>query len=159
MASGLQKATFTKDLLPKSIPLDIGNVQISMGTPAIITLAKHGLNTGDMFYLSMGSILGNLPNGLSTDTKYFVAPSVPVSINTFQIAPSYEESVKADGIRINTTGIQVGTVVLRCSIFYVRYRVISKDKNRYSHWSPIYHIVDPNPTSLLPGTSIDGGTV
>lgn len=161
MANGLQKAIFPKDSLPISIPFTIGSITISSTTPtnlvSTITAINHGLNTGDAFYLAMTTIENVSVVGLSPDTKYFVSGATK---NSFEISTSYAESVKVGGSRVGVSDIsQIITLTLLCSIYYVRYRIISKDKNRYSHWSPIYHVVDANPIILLPGTAIDGGKV
>lgn len=40
----------------------------------------------------------------------------------------------------------------------IRYRVVSDDRNRYSHWSPIYRINYPSGTILTGNTNIHANT-
>jgi hypothetical protein len=40
--------------------------------------------------------------------------------------------------------------------YFVRYRIVSEDRNSYSHWSPIYAVTDPNPGEVIV-VLLDGG--
>jgi hypothetical protein len=40
--------------------------------------------------------------------------------------------------------------------YYTRYRVISEDRNRFSHWSPVYFVEDPNTLTEV-FVVLDGG--
>jgi hypothetical protein len=72
---------------------------ISVANPAVITLASHGFNAGDVIKFTT---TGSLPTGMSISEKYFVLDDSPPSVNSFQI------SLELGGTAIETTGTQSG---------------------------------------------------
>lgn len=80
----------------------LGNPTISIASPAVITLASHGLvaNSNVQFTTS-----GTLPTGISAGTTYYVL-SMGLTTNTFEI------SLAQGGTAITTTGVQSGTHTL-----------------------------------------------
>ncbi len=72
---------------------------ISNGTPAVLTLASHGLSIGDAIQLSTD---GGLPAPLTTATVYYVI-AAGFSANAFEIA------LTPGGTAINTTTAGSGT--------------------------------------------------
>ena len=82
-----------------------GTVTISIASPGEITLATHGLVTGDTIELTTTSAL---PTGLSVNTNYYV---IYENANTFWLATSYANAIA--GTKINTSGSQSGVHSLR----------------------------------------------
>jgi microcystin-dependent protein len=82
-----------------------GTVTISIATPGEVTLATHGLATGDCIELTTTSAL---PTGLSANTNYYV---IYENANTFWLATSYANALA--GTKINTSGSQSGVHTLR----------------------------------------------
>lgn len=78
-------------------------VDISIGTPGVITWTAHGLQDGTPIKFST---TGALPTGIVAGTIYYV--KTPLT-NTFNIAAT------AGGIVINTTGSQSGTQTVTLS--------------------------------------------
>ena len=65
---------------------NIGNCTISNGSPAVITLANHGLREGDKIRFTTA---GTLPTGINPGTDYYVKPFTPTaSPNSFNISPN-----------------------------------------------------------------------
>ena len=83
-----------------------GTVTITIASPAVVTLASHGFQTGDMIYLTTTN--AQLPTGLSQNTIYYV---INVTTSTFRLATSAANA--AAGTAINTSGTQSGTHTLR----------------------------------------------
>lgn len=75
----------------------LGNPTITIASPAVITLANHGLTLNDIVVFSTS---GTLPTGIVAGTPYYV---VSPTTNTFEIAAT------ASGTPINTSGSQTGT--------------------------------------------------
>lgn len=88
-----------------AISPSVGTFTVTVATPAVVTLASHGLVTGDQVYLTT---TGALPTGLSANTLYYV---VYVDANTFNLATSRANAVA--GTKIATSGTQSGTHTLR----------------------------------------------
>lgn len=80
----------------------LGNPTISIATPAVITLASHGLIAGNTVVFTT---TGALPTGITQNVRYFVL-AAGLSANTFEI------SLTDGGAAINTTGSQSGTHTL-----------------------------------------------
>lgn len=88
----------------------LGNPTITIASPAVITLASHGLIAGDTVTFSTS---GSLPTGISAATTYYVI-SAGLTSSTFEIA------LTSGGTAINTTGSQSGTHTLtRTTPFFV----------------------------------------
>lgn len=82
-----------------------GTVTMTIASPCVVTLAAHGLQTGDSIYLTTS---GALPTGLSINTRYWV---VKVDANTFNLASSLANALA--GTKINTSGTQSGTHTMK----------------------------------------------
>jgi microcystin-dependent protein len=80
----------------------LGATTVTIASPAVFTLASHGLAIGDCVYLTT---TGALPTGLSANTIYYVV-STPTT-DTFTL------SATEGGAAINTSGAQSGTHTLR----------------------------------------------
>lgn len=70
-----------------------GDVTITVASPAVLTKTSHGLIAGDRVVLST---TGVLPNGLTTNTPYYVL-SAGLTANAFELSET------AGGTAINTT--------------------------------------------------------
>ncbi len=73
-------------------------VTISLTSPAVFTLANHGLLSGAIIHLAT---TGALPTGFAVDTVYYVIPTGLTS-TTFQL------SLTRGGAAINASGVQSG---------------------------------------------------
>ena len=89
---------------------DLGTVTLSIATPCVVTLASHGLKTGDKVKLTT---TGELPTGLSVG-NYFVINKYDeieeeqvLNINEFYLATTYANAIA--GTKIATSGSQSGT--------------------------------------------------
>jgi hypothetical protein len=78
-------------------------VTISIATPAVVTLATHGLHTGAPVVFST---TGALPTGITAGTTYF-AVATPGTTGTFNIATTLANALA--GTLVNTSGSQSGT--------------------------------------------------
>lgn len=74
----------------------VGNPTVTVASPAVFTLAAHGVANDTEVYLST---TGALPTGLVAGTRYYV---VSATANTFQLAPV------AGGAALSTSGTQSG---------------------------------------------------
>jgi microcystin-dependent protein len=79
---------------------------IAVGSPAVFTLANHGLAAGALVWIST---TGVLPIGVSSSTYYYVATS-GLSANSFQLVDTSLNPV-------NASGTQSGTHALHWSIY------------------------------------------
>jgi hypothetical protein len=77
----------------------LGNVTITIASPAVFTLASHGLVAGNKVSLATS---GALPTGLVANTTYYVI-STGLTTSTFRLSTSL------GGSAINTSGSQSGT--------------------------------------------------
>ena len=94
-AKGLSRLTASPNVT-------LGNPTITIASPAVVTLASHGLTVNDTVQFTTS---GSLPTGLSPSTNYFVI-STGLTANTFEI------SATIGGSAINTSGSQSGTHTL-----------------------------------------------
>lgn len=100
---GIGKITFA----PSTV---LGNPTISNATPAVITLASHGLIANDTIQLTTS---GTLPTGLLPLTTYYVL-SAGLTSSQFQV------SLSQGGVAINTSSAGSGTHTLtRTTPFFV----------------------------------------
>ncbi len=92
--------------------IDFATVTISNASPAVVTLANHGLTTGTpiIFAQPDGSGSDLMPSPLATNTQYFV--KTVLNANTFTI------SATNGGAAINTTTNGSGPIVLSSGNFY-----------------------------------------
>ncbi len=100
--SAVSRTTYA-NLFSTIVP-NLGTVTITIANPGVVTLANHGLLTGESIYLTS---TGNLPTGLSQNTLYYV---ISVDTNTFRLATSYANALA--GTAINTSVSQSGTHTL-----------------------------------------------
>lgn len=84
-----------------AVTTNLGNPTITVASPAVVTLASHGLSAGQTVKFTT---TGALPTGISADTIYFVIASV--TTNTFEISATF------GGTAIGTSGSQSGTHTL-----------------------------------------------
>jgi microcystin-dependent protein len=87
-----------------ALTADKGTFTVTIASPGVVTLAGHGLITGDCVALST---TGALPTGLSTATNYYI---IKLTADTFKLASSLANA-QAD-TAINTSGSQSGTHTL-----------------------------------------------
>lgn len=80
---------------------EVGEVTISIASPAVLTAEGHGLVTGDKVYLETDD---TLPTGLSANTIYY---AVYIDVDTFSLASSFANANA--GTKKNTSGSQSGT--------------------------------------------------
>ena len=80
----------------------LGTPTITIASPAVITLASHGLIVGDSVQFAT---TGTLPTGLVPSTNYYVI-AAGLTTNTFEV------STTSGGSAVNTTGSQSGTHTL-----------------------------------------------
>lgn len=79
----------------------LGTFTVTIASPAVVTLAGHGLQNGDRVRLFT---TGALPTNLSANTDYYVKSA---ATNTFRLATT------SGGSDINTAGTQSGTHTLQ----------------------------------------------
>lgn len=101
--SAVSRATYSG--LFAAICESIGTATMTIAAPAVVTMAAHGLVTGDAIYFTT---TGALPTGLAANTLYYV---VFVSSSTFNLATTRANAVA--GTKITTTGSQSGVHTLR----------------------------------------------
>jgi hypothetical protein len=99
----LSRATYAT--LYGRLTSSLGAVDISIATPGVVTLAAHGLATGDRIELTT---TGALPTGLAANTNYWV---IYVNASTFSLATTLANALA--GTKINTSGSQSGVHTLR----------------------------------------------
>jgi microcystin-dependent protein len=85
-----------------------GIATLSIATPCVITLANHGLTTGQTVFFTT---TGALPTGVNANTTYFINV---INANTFNLATSYVNLIA--GTYIATSGSQSGTHSLYLTI-------------------------------------------
>jgi Microcystin-dependent protein len=95
-ADGRAVSRTTYAQLFEEIVPSLGKFTVTIASPGVFTLTKHGLLVGDQVYLTT---TGKLPTGLAINTIYFVSVSAE---NTFQLA------LTRGGVSINTSGTQEG---------------------------------------------------
>lgn len=79
----------------------LGTFTVTIAAPGVVTLASHGLSTGDSVYLTT---TGALPTGLAANTRYWVTK---IDANTFKLATSLANALVSTNI--TTSGSQSGT--------------------------------------------------
>jgi microcystin-dependent protein len=83
-------------------PTSLGTATITIATPGVVTLAAHGLATGQVVYFTT---TGALPTGITATTgRYWV---IAVTTSTFRLAASLANALA--GTAITTSGTQSGT--------------------------------------------------
>lgn len=80
----------------------LGNPTITIASPAVITLAAHGLVVGNTVKFTTS---GSLPTGIFPGTTYFVL-AAGLTANDFEISATF------NGTPVNTSGSQTGTHTL-----------------------------------------------
>lgn len=97
--TGMQNRAETYAVTTGSSTNTVGNVTITIATPAVISLTAHGLVVGDVIQFTTS---GALPTGLSLATNYYVI-STGFGVNSFEV------SATRGGSAVNTSGTQSGT--------------------------------------------------
>jgi microcystin-dependent protein len=99
--TAVSRATYAT-LFAAIVP-ELGTFTVTIATPAVFSLASHGLVAGDTVYFTT---TGALPTGLSANTLYYVIAAGLTS-------GAFEVSATEGGAAINTTGSQSGTHTAR----------------------------------------------
>ena len=81
-----------------AISSSLGVCTISNGTPAVVTLASHGLQTGDCIHFTTD---GSLPTGLSPSTNYY---AIVINTSTFWLATTWANSQVPTKINTSSAG-------------------------------------------------------
>ena len=84
---------------------ELGTVTITIAAPGVLTLAGHGLQTGEKVILTS---TGSTPTGVATNTEFYV---IRVNANDFRLAGT-RANARA-GTAITTTGSQSGVHKVR----------------------------------------------
>jgi microcystin-dependent protein len=105
MCDGSAVSRSTYSGLFAAICESIGTATMTIAAPGVVTMAAHGLVTGDQIYFTT---TGALPTGVTANTLYYV---VFVSSSTFNLATSRANAIA--GTKITTTGSQSGVHTLR----------------------------------------------
>jgi microcystin-dependent protein len=87
-----------EELFEVLVPLR-GNFTVTIASPGVVTLADHGLDTGDPVFL----IGGTLPTGLALNTIYY---AIKIDDDNLWLATSLANAIA--GTKINTSGSQSG---------------------------------------------------
>jgi microcystin-dependent protein len=99
--SAVSRSTYSA-LFAAIVP-SLGTFTVTIATPAVFTLASHGLVAGDSVYFTT---TGALPTGLTANTLYYV-------IATGLTSGAFEISATEGGSAVNTTGSQSGVHTAR----------------------------------------------
>lgn len=99
--SAVSRSTYAA-LFAVAVP-SLGAFTVTIATPAVLTLASHGLVAGEAVYFTT---TGALPTGLSANTLYYV---IAAGLTT----DNFEVSATRGGAAINTSGSQSGVHTLR----------------------------------------------
>lgn len=104
ISGGLPASTSVMGLSRVSVSpnVTLGTPTITIASPAVVTLATHGLTANDIIFFTT---TGSLPTGITASTNYYVL-ATGLTTNTFEI------SATPAGIAINTSGTQSGTHTL-----------------------------------------------
>jgi len=100
--AAISRTTYA-DLFATIVP-NLGTATISIATPGVVTLAGHGLVTGDQIYFTT---TGTLPTEITTNTLYYV---VYINADTFNLSISFD--LANAGTKIATSGSSSGTHTL-----------------------------------------------
>lgn len=152
MAGVIKKIRIPRENLPPTLIVDnntrtsfsIANVisTTNTGVPVFeyTTSAEHDFQAGDFVTIS------NITDSADSDIFNFENIRVltrPTS-TTFQIQVDSSTS---------TTYVSGGKAAKNTGLYIVRYRIVSEDRNRSSHWSPQY-VLSPSGIVDDPGTKI-----
>ena len=151
--SGIQKARVSVNNLPLSTVHTVGTIAEIQGNQSVATfvLPSHGLQNGNRVYITT---TGKLPVGINTETEYFVVDRTDNTFKLSTVNPLTEDAVPYK--IFNMGGETYGAHQIIRVGYYTRYRVISEDRNRFSHWSPVYFVEDPNTLTEV-FVVLDGG--
>lgn len=95
--SAVSRSTYA-DLFSALTPT-VGTFTVTIASPAVFSLAAHGLIAGDQIYFTT---TGALPTGLTANTVYYV-------LSTSLTADEFTISTTLGGSQVNTSGTQSGT--------------------------------------------------
>ena len=152
MAGVIKKIRIPRENLPPTLTIDNSRVESFSVSSVIVTTnagnpvyeyatdIDNSFAVGDFVTItgvidSASSDIFNLENARIIDKP---------TDNTFQIQVASTTS---------TTYVSSGTVNKNNGLYVVRYRIISEDRNRASHWSPQYTL-SPNQVVSNPGGNI-----
>lgn len=82
----------------------VSGITVTIATPAVFTLANHGLNAGEAVSFTT---TGALPTGLTAGTTYY-ASAASLTANTFEVSDTPAHALAGTNM-IATTGAQSGT--------------------------------------------------
>jgi hypothetical protein len=91
--------TGVSDVLASRNPGRVQTFTVTIASPAVFTMADHGLQVGSSF---IPTTSGSLPTGLTAGNRYFVI-SAGFGVDSFQV------STTEGGAAVNTSGTQSGT--------------------------------------------------
>jgi|688.fasta_scaffold01910_10 hypothetical protein len=152
MAGVIKKIRISRETLPPTLIVD-NNIRKSFEITGVIVTVNSGnpvyeyttsvdndLQAGDFVTITeiVDSVAGNTFN--LTNAKILTKPTN----STFQIQVSSSTTV---------TYVSGGYVAKNSGIYIIRYRIVSEDRNRASHWSPQY-ILSPGSITENPGANI-----
>lgn len=151
--SGIQKAKVASNNLPIPTTHIVGTITQILGLSAIATFVspRHGLQNGNRVYITTD---GLLPVGINTETEYFVMNKTDDTFKLSKVNPATEDPVPY--MVFNMGGESYGVHQITRIGYYTRYRIISEDRNKLSHWSPVYFVEDPNALESV-FVVLDGG--
>lgn len=140
--SGLEKARVTLEDLP---PLSIfyknrSTVTHKNITSNVATLTIAGVN---LFKVGQGIVVSGV--GSPFDGYHVVTAIATNSVSFSLTSGDIDSAVTPNGLVIHTT-----------KGYRTRYRIVSTDRNRYSHWSPVQEIIPPLTFSRPNGIALDG---
>lgn len=152
MSGAIKKIRISRENLPPTLIVDnntrksfeITNVfsTLNSGNPAFeyTTSTDNDFEAGD--FITITGIVDSAGQGIFnfTNAKILTKPTS----NTFQIQVPSSTS---------TSYVSGGKVAKNTGLYVVRYRIVSEDRNRVSHWSPQY-LLSPNLIVEDPGTNI-----
>lgn len=140
--SGLEKARVTLEDLP---PLSIFYKNRSTVTHKNITsnIATLTINNINLFKIGQGIVVSNV--GSPFDGYHVVTAITTNSISFALSNGDVDSAVTPNGLVVHTT-----------KGYRTRYRVVSTDRNRYSHWSSVQEVIPPLTFSRPSGIALDG---
>lgn len=153
MAGVIKKIRIPRENLPPTLTVDTNTSTVSYQITGVVVTLNAGnpvyeystdmdnnLSAGDFVSISgiVDSSGGNIFN--LENARILTKPTN----STFQIQVASTTS---------TTYVSGGTVIKNTGLYVVRYRIVSEDRNRTSHWSPQY-LLSPSQITENPGENI-----
>ena len=113
-------------------PTSLGTATITIATPGVVTLASHGLATGQIVYFTT---TGALPTGITATTGRYWA--IVLTSSTFRLASSLANALA--GTAITTSGSQSGTHTVFSADFE-----LGRSNGEESHTQTLTELVSHN---------------